>query len=532
MIVLGTVLLGPGSEKSVSDAIKSVSKDVDGFILIESGGKEAALQAALSTIHECELPATIREFTWVGDYGAARQAALDFARHIEGGCDYALTVDPDERVALPGNWRQLLESHPNVVTWMVADRDEGYYKERIIRCKGDHKWVGRVCENIRGVGADQTVQSARMSGHFWELPKDNEALDRRHQRGVIECKRMIDEGDDRFKWWRHMGSCLVGLGRAEEALEAFREADKRPHSVEEGCWNRYLICEQLVLAGKLEEAKQTAALGLADHAGFIPEFGWILCYTAFKAKDYQNASRWAQLVIQCPSDRTRVGFRGKNCFTGAKQTLEIIHKAEQSQLLVHDVVIPLTDKISDKIKQHMKAGSYEANEVVALNNILRPGDRVLELGTGCGLLATLAAKVVGSESVLTVEANPEMQGTILNVFAANNVNPKLIISAVSGDGSGRQLEKSNDFWSSQTKPGEGPSVSLQALLSQHSPTVMVCDIEGAEGELCSTALPNCLRAAIVETHSRDLDQKVNQWMNSNGLHKNSKTGNVVVFVRS
>ncbi len=307
MKVLATVLLGPGSEASIKDALWSVSAAVDGLILIDSGGGDIALNSAIAIAAETDLPWTMREYAWCGNYGAARQAALDWARHIEGGCDYALTLDPDERVQLPADYRSKLAARSDIVTWMVRDRDEGYCKERLIRCAGEHSWVGRVCENVRGDGPNQSVASAVIDGTFWELPKDEATLDRRHTRGVIECRRMIDEGDDRFKWWRHMGSCLVGLKRHEEALEAFEEAIKRPHSPEEGAWCRYLTCEMLVLAGRLDEARELAATGLADHAGFIPEFGWILCYTSFKADDHQNAARWAQLVVDCPRDRTRVG---------------------------------------------------------------------------------------------------------------------------------------------------------------------------------------------------------------------------------
>ena len=148
MKILATVLLGPGSEKSVAGAIQSAAPRVDGFLLIESGGGDLAMMAAIDAVIEASSAATLREFGWTGSYAEARQFALDCARHVEGGCDYAVTLDPDERLELPENLRDLLQAHPEIAVWTLVDRDEGYHKERIIRCSSGARWHGRVCENV------------------------------------------------------------------------------------------------------------------------------------------------------------------------------------------------------------------------------------------------------------------------------------------------------------------------------------------------------------------------------------------------
>lgn len=336
MKICCTILLGPGSESTVADAIASVREQVDGFLLIESGGGMKAVRAAAEAMGS-DLLRGVREYAWLGDYGAARQFALDTARDW-AHADYALTLDPDERVELAENLRYLLAEHPLIDVWSVKDRDEGYYKERLIRCASDAKWHGTVCENVECSG-----ERARVGGQFWELPKTEAQTRARHERGVIETAKMISAGDDRYKWHRHRGSCLMGLGRKDEALESYRQALARAESSEDRAWCSYLICEQLVLREQCDEARSLAAQGLADHAGFLPEFGWIIAYVDFKRGAevlreqglgntamgagalLQNASRWAQMCLNLPPDRTRVSFRGKNCKLGCQQILSAVH---------------------------------------------------------------------------------------------------------------------------------------------------------------------------------------------------------------
>jgi hypothetical protein len=323
MKICCTVLLGPGCESHVGEAIASVREQVDEFLFIESGGGQPALDAATAAAGDtavCEVP-----YLWLGDYGAARQFALEQARGL--GCDYALTLDPDERLALAPDFRAVIGRHPEADVWILPDRATGYFKERVIRTNTRAFWHGQVCEFLDG----REVAGARLPGYFWELPKDTAGEARRWARGVVACTAMIDAGDDCYRWRRHRGTCLMGLGRQAEALADYEAALPLALNTHETAWMRYLLCEQYVLAGRATEARELAARGLADHAGFIPEFGWILAYTDQEANP-QNASRWAQLVTSSPPDRTRVGFRGQRCQQGARQLLQALHGAQPEDM--------------------------------------------------------------------------------------------------------------------------------------------------------------------------------------------------------
>lgn len=512
MKLLATVLLGPGSEATVGDAIRSVNAIVDGFLLIESGGGGAAMRAAYEA---AEREATTVHYDWVGDYGAARQFALNEARRL--GADYALTLDPDERLELSETTRDTLAAHPTVDVFLVEDKSAKYFKERIIRSAALVHWHGRVCEYLAG----QVQPTTKLAGGFSELPKSPESERRRWERGVIECQRMIDDGDDCFRWRRHRGSCLVGLDRAEEGLAEYNAALALAEHPEDRAWVRYLICEQLAITERFDEAKSLAALGLADHAGFIQEFAWILAFVEYTVGDDQNASRWAQLAIQSPTDKTRVSFRSAKARSGPKDILAVLHgPAKPDCIKVHRMHVPKTDWRSPQIEWVMANGGYEAAEFFALKRLLRKTDRVLELGAGVGFLAAYCAERLGDSSkVLTVEADPKMEAAIRATFAANDVTPELLIAAVSGQGTPMVIDRAADFWSTKTwhqpQPGEEhdtvEGVSLETLVERHRPTVVICDIEGTEVTLKSTELSG-VRAVLIEVHSEEADKTVDDWL--------------------
>lgn len=528
MKILATVLLGPGSESVVGEAIASVANHVDGYLLIESGGGGAALRAAYEAVTK---PATTLHYDWVGDYGAARQFALNMARAT--GADYAMTLDPDERLDLHESFRSHIEAYPQVEVWIVPDAETGYFKERVIRTDAPVFWHGRVCEFLAG----REVAGSKLPGTFRELPKSKEAEDRRMARGIVECQRMIDEGDDCYRWRRHLGTCLMGMGRQAEALEQYEKALPLASHADETAWMRYLVCEQYVLTNRMDEARALAATGLAEHAGFMPEFGWILAYTDMKADRMQNASRWAQLVLNTPPDKTRIGFRGQNCKRGARQILTVLHSAPESGETVecHGIKVP-TAGMSDKMKKVLADGKMEKAELGLLTGLLTKDDTVLELGGGCGLVAVHCAKA--ARSVVTVEADPQMAPIIQATFVANCVKPTLLVGAVNGTGDAMALERKPDFWSTKTHPvgfdgGDTvPGIKLSTLLTEHAPTVVVCDIEGAEATLVDTDLPATVRAFMVETHGSTVGKAVDKWLTEQGFSCGQTSGRCKLYLRS
>lgn len=166
------------------------------------------------------------------------------------------------------------------------------------------------------------------------------------------------------------------------------------------------------------------------------------------------------------------------------------------------------------LDQALKSGRYEHSEADALMRHLQPQDRMLDLGAGAGYLCCLAAGVVGADQVAGVEASPEMAGVALanlqrNGFAAARIEQAAVV-APGRDGHAR-FGLRPAFWASALMPAHGeapknatgievPAISLPALFSRHAPTVMTCDIEGAEREVLNCPMPADLRVIVIEVH--------------------------------
>ncbi len=163
------------------------------------------------------------------------------------------------------------------------------------------------------------------------------------------------------------------------------------------------------------------------------------------------------------------------------------------------------------LEKALTTGRYEHQEADAILHHLRPGDHFLDLGAGLGFLCALAARVVGEAAVTGVEAGAETLALARANLAANGfAGVRLIHGAVTATATGEvEFGQRPAFWASAVKTGADwpanaqvhrvPARPLAGLLAEARPTVLCCDIEGAEAEVLAQPLPG-LRVVVVETH--------------------------------
>ncbi len=187
------------------------------------------------------------------------------------------------------------------------------------------------------------------------------------------------------------------------------------------------------------------------------------------------------------------------------ETLQIIE--------TNGIKIPFDPRIiTPKIERPMRNNRYEGGECAALREYLEPGDRVLELGSGIGLLSTVAATTQGVEAVTTVEANPELIPVIAETHRINGATNVTLINGVVSAQPGTHLDfyLRPDFWASSMEPDSRafkrvvsvPSFQIQDLIEDKNPTVIVSDIEGAELGLFDHADLSGVRLMILEFHPK------------------------------
>jgi FkbM family methyltransferase len=162
-----------------------------------------------------------------------------------------------------------------------------------------------------------------------------------------------------------------------------------------------------------------------------------------------------------------------------------------AELEVAGVAIPPDPNvITPAIRRAMLQGRFETEEAGQIPYIVRPGDRVLEIGAGIGFISTLLARQRRVARVIAVEANPFLLEYMARLHARNRVRKVRRLNAVLTN---EQVASApfyirRDFWMGSLMPGpnpyvatvEVPTLSLDALLRSEGIDLIVCDVEGAE----------------------------------------------------
>ena len=316
--IVATVLLGPGSEATVGDAIKSCTHQVDAFLFIESGGGGNAAETALTAVEGTGKAVHLRHMAWPNDYGKAREHCLELARDL--GYEWAVTLDPDERLHICG-LRDALASDPECDVWVATFQGpDGYHKPRAIRLTNPEiHWWGLAHEELH---APQYQRA--LSGHFDELEKTPADFLERARRGVETMAKMTELEPKKARWWRHMGECYLSLQKPEKALEAFSTmAEVATNRLEQG-WAEYRVIYLGIATGKYwtDTARGFVATSILMFPEFLREFGWLACHLAQLRGEWDQAADWARIVLATPIPRSRLcGHQCPAAIQGCKDWL-------------------------------------------------------------------------------------------------------------------------------------------------------------------------------------------------------------------
>ena len=153
-------------------------------------------------------------------------------------------------------------------------------------------------------------------------------------------------------------------------------------------------------------------------------------------------------------------------------------------------------------------GDYENPERRAVKAILRPGDRVLDIGACMGVVSLTAARIVGAENVVAFEPKPDAAAVARANFERNGLPVRLVEKAVGAAAGQVRLAIGRDNWlggSLTLSYEDGSSVAVDVvpvaeLVETFRPTVLIMDAEGFESEILPASPLERLRAVVVEFH--------------------------------
>ncbi|KXG85281.1 FkbM family methyltransferase [Agrobacterium bohemicum] len=180
------------------------------------------------------------------------------------------------------------------------------------------------------------------------------------------------------------------------------------------------------------------------------------------------------------------------------------------RLDVHGVKLDLArDEVSPVIWKALADGSYEAKEARSILKAIKPGDRVLELGSGIGIITSIIAGIK-DVMVWAFEANPGTAALAERVIktncADNVVFSQGLLTAHAPHVHSFYVRK--DLWMSSMDENQGPyehrieipSENIDAFIAQHRINALVMDIEGAEHDLLQNAQLAGVERIFVELH--------------------------------
>jgi FkbM family methyltransferase len=173
------------------------------------------------------------------------------------------------------------------------------------------------------------------------------------------------------------------------------------------------------------------------------------------------------------------------------------------------------DVTDASLRDRIRDGQYEVHERRAVESMLVEGDVLVELGAGVGLISTTAYKTGLPAEIHCYEADPRMPDLIRETHRLNGVRGvNLTVAAVTAYPAAVaagwiNIHLRSSFWANSIhSPDSGraaqkvrvPAISLSAIVEKVRPTVIVCDIEGAEIGLFDDVDLSGVRHVLVELH--------------------------------
>ena len=182
-------------------------------------------------------------------------------------------------------------------------------------------------------------------------------------------------------------------------------------------------------------------------------------------------------------------------------------ESREAEFVVGDIVIEAPrPQVSRSVRKSLRKNEYETAEAYLVRQLVRPGDAVLDLGSGLGLTSIAAAKASGSGRVVGYEADPAIAPLAKKNAQRNGVRVEIRNKAIAREKGVCEFHVRRSFTASSVFPKKRSKKILieadafQDALDEIRPDVLVCDIEGVEKEVFAGANLSSVQRVILEVH--------------------------------
>jgi FkbM family methyltransferase len=172
-----------------------------------------------------------------------------------------------------------------------------------------------------------------------------------------------------------------------------------------------------------------------------------------------------------------------------------LHKGDEVDVGPFRVRVDMRDRVI--AKKIILYGAYEEREIELLCSLVRPGDRVMDVGANIGIYSLYLSRAVGpAGKVLAVEPDPDNLALLRANLEANHCDNVIVLpfalGTVSGEAGLFQADDNRGNLSFADLGGTGRSVSVPVRRGEEvleelafEPRVAKIDVEGAEPQVVS-----------------------------------------------
>lgn len=181
-----------------------------------------------------------------------------------------------------------------------------------------------------------------------------------------------------------------------------------------------------------------------------------------------------------------------------------------------DVEVISAPHLKPNIRRLIRSEDYEKQEIEFGLANLRPGDRIMEMGAGAGIVGSIFLKHVKNLTLQTFEANPDLIPHIRNLYAHNGVDHaatvfnNLVVSGTDAPESmdfevrdnflGSRISNSATDAAARTVPI--PTKHYDEITREYPHNVLVMDIEGGELDFLTNADLSAVDLVMLELHPK------------------------------
>jgi glycosyltransferase involved in cell wall biosynthesis len=218
-MLLSAALIVKNEERFLAQCLQSIRELVDEIVVVDTGSTDRTREIAR------KYGARLHDFTWIDNFAAARNHAMDLALG-----EWILYIDADERVrpCSPDRLRAQLSNPSNVAHYVLLHPRPGftpYWELRLFRNDPRIRFRGIIHENIwPGIHDYRKTKGGRIgrSGLVFDHEGYEGDQGHKHLRNLPLLRKALRKEPDRVFSWCHLATIYLALGKDRSAEKAWK----------------------------------------------------------------------------------------------------------------------------------------------------------------------------------------------------------------------------------------------------------------------------------------------------------------------